>query len=72
MSDQDRRDDLATGRRRMLFAGTALATIGALAAGRSVEQAQAQQAAPAPTPGKKPNILVIFGASTRLAPTRWV
>src|SRR5690242_13211245 len=61
MSDQDRRDDLATGRRRMLFAGTALATIGALAAGRSVEQAQAQQAAPAPTPGKKPNILVIFG-----------
>jgi arylsulfatase len=48
----------------MLLAGTALATIGTLASGVSVQQAQAQQTpAPAPTPagGRKPNILVIFG-----------
>ena len=60
MSDQSRSNDLATGRRRMLLAGTALATIGTLVAGKSIEQAQAQQT-PAPAGGKKPNILVIFG-----------
>ena len=62
MSDQARSKDLAAGRRRVLLAGTALATIGALTAGGSVEQAQAQQT-PAPTPpsGRKPNILVIMG-----------
>ena len=62
MSDQARSKDLAAGRRRVLLAGTALATIGALTGGGSVEQAQAQQT-PAPTPpsGRKPNILVIMG-----------
>jgi hypothetical protein len=49
MSDQARNSDLATGRRRMLLAGTALATIGALAAGGPVQQAQAQQ-----TPARLP------------------
>jgi arylsulfatase len=63
MSDQGKSKDLGTGRRRMLFAGTALATIGTLAAGGSVQQAQAQQTPPAAPAGggKKPNILVMFG-----------
>jgi len=63
MSDKAKGKDLETGRRRMLFAGTALATIGTLAASGSVEQAQAQQTPPpAPAGGvKKPNILVMFG-----------
>jgi arylsulfatase len=62
MSDEARRNDFATGRRRMLLAGTALATIGTLASGASVQQAQAQaQQTPAPAGGRKPNILVIMG-----------
>jgi len=62
MSDDSRDKAIATSRRRMLLAGTALATIGTLAAGSSVQQAQAQQTpAPAPGGGRKPNILVIFG-----------
>ena len=60
MSDESRERTIATSRRRMLLAGTALATIGTLAAGGSVHQAQAQQT-PAPSGGRKPNILVIFG-----------
>jgi len=60
MSDESRTRDIATSRRRMLLAGTALATIGALASGSSVQQAQAQQT-PIPASGRKPNILVIFG-----------
>ena len=47
MSDESRARDIATSRRRVLLAGTALATIGTLAAGSSVQQAQAQQT-PAP------------------------
>ncbi len=60
MSDESRAKDIATGRRRVLLAGTALATIGTLAAGSSVQEAQAQQT-PAPAGGRKPNILVIMG-----------
>ncbi|MBI2740473.1 MAG: arylsulfatase [Rhodospirillales bacterium] len=62
MSDESGARNVVAGRRRMLLAGTALATIGALASGASVQQAQAQQTpAPAPSGGRKPNILVIFG-----------
>ncbi len=66
MSDQTERRERAPNRRRVLLAGTALATIGALGANTSVQQAQAQQTpapapAPAPSGGRKPNILVIFG-----------
>src|SRR5262245_1879991 len=62
MSDDSRDKAIATGRRRMLLAGTAPATIGTLAAGSSVQQAQAQaQQTPASAGGRKPNILVIFG-----------
>jgi arylsulfatase A-like enzyme len=47
---------VAASRRRILLAGTALATIGTLASAPTIQQAQAQT-----TPGRKPNILVIFG-----------
>ena len=70
MSEESRRADTAandeenrkiSGRRRMLLAGTALATFGTLAAGAAVQQAQAQQTPAPATGGGKPNILVIFG-----------
>src|SRR6185503_7676124 len=51
-------------RRRMLLAGTAIATIGALATSARVQQAQAQTP---PTGGRKPNILVIFGDDVGVA-----
>jgi len=63
MSDESRAKQVKTSR-RLLLAGTALATIGTLTSGAAVQQAQAQQTpAPSPTPpgGRKPNILVIFG-----------
>jgi arylsulfatase A-like enzyme len=76
MSEESRRADTAandeenrkiSGRRRMLLAGTALATFGTLAAGAAVQQAQAQQT-PAPVAGGgKPNILVIFGDDVGVA-----
>ncbi len=76
MSEESRRADTAanneenrkiSGRRRMLLAGTALATFGTLAAGAAVQQAQAQQT-PAPAAGGgKPNILVIFGDDVGVA-----
>ena len=47
-------------RRNILLAGTAMAAT-ALSAPSVVEQAQAQQPAPAPTAGSKPNIVVIMG-----------
>ena len=47
-------------RRNVLLAGTAMAAT-ALSASSIVEQAQAQQPAPAPTAGSKPNIVVIMG-----------
>jgi hypothetical protein len=43
MSDESRANELATSRRRMLPAGTALATLGTLASGASVQQAQAPE-----------------------------
>ena len=46
-----------SGRRRMLLAGTAIATIGALGTSARIGRAQAQT----PMGGRKPNILVIFG-----------
>jgi arylsulfatase len=62
MSDQSKARDFAASRRRVLLAGTALATIGALGSGPAVQQAQAQQPPPAAgAGGRKPNILVIFG-----------
>jgi arylsulfatase A-like enzyme len=59
MSEETKNGREHAGRRRLLLAGTALATIGAL---DRVQQAQAQTT-PQTTPssGKKPNILVIWG-----------
>ena len=53
-------DNSTLSRRNILLAGTALAAT-ALSAPPVVEQAQAQQPAPAPAAGSKPNILVIMG-----------
>ena len=53
-------DNSTLSRRNILLAGTALAAT-ALSAPPVVEQAQAQQPAPAPATGSKPNILVIMG-----------
>ena len=47
-------------RRKVLFAGTSIATLSALGATSSARTVQAQQQ-PAAAPGRKPNILVIFG-----------
>jgi arylsulfatase A-like enzyme len=47
-------------RRKILFAGTSVATLSALGVIASPERARAQQQ-PATAPGGKPNILVIFG-----------
>jgi arylsulfatase A-like enzyme len=47
-------------RRSMSLAGTTLAAASAIASGARVQVAQAQQQ-PASPPGRKPNILVIFG-----------
>ena len=76
MSEESRKTDTAVndeekrkiaGRRRVLLAGTALATFGTLAAGAAVQQAEAQQT-PAPAAGGgKPNILVIFGDDVGVA-----
>src|ERR1700729_1719059 len=59
MREETKNGGEPAGRRRLLLAGTALATIGAL---DRVQQAQAQTT-PQTTPssGKKPNILVIWG-----------
>jgi alkaline phosphatase len=55
-------DRVASRRRGLLLGGTALSALAVATLGRSVQMAQAQQAAPAPgASGKKPNILVIFG-----------
>jgi arylsulfatase A-like enzyme len=56
-----------SGRRRMLLAGTALATFGTLTAGAAVQQAQAQQTPPPAAGTGKPNILVIFGDDVGVA-----
>jgi arylsulfatase A-like enzyme len=62
MSEDTKANERVASRRRMLLGGTALATIGALAAGASVQQAQAQQQQTPATPsGRPPNILVIWG-----------
>jgi arylsulfatase A-like enzyme len=53
-------------RRNLLLGGTALAVLGAVGLGASVELAQAQQP-PAPAGGRKPNILVIFGDDVGVA-----
>jgi len=53
-------DESNLSRRNMLLAGTALAAATAIGAAASTRTAQAQQQA-APTPGRKPNILIIFG-----------
>src|SRR5216683_7006137 len=76
MSEESRKADTAandeekrkiSGRRRVLLAGTALATFGTLAATAGVQRAQAQQT-PAPAAGGgKPNILVIFGDDVGVA-----
>ena len=59
MNDTSKRGkEKTTGRRGMLLAGTALATVGALDRGAKAQELA--QATPAPG-GKKPNILVIFG-----------
>src|SRR6478736_7397027 len=47
-------------RRRILLGGTALAASG-LASAPTIQTAQAQQPAPAPASGRKPNILMIMG-----------
>ncbi len=47
-------------RRRILLGGTALAASG-LASAPTIQTAQAQQPAPAPAAGRKPNILMIMG-----------
>jgi hypothetical protein len=47
-------------RRSILLGGTTLAAASALASGHPMQVAQAQQQ-PAPTPSRRPNILVIFG-----------
>src|SRR5216683_5390652 len=76
MSEESRKADTAandeekrkiSGRRRVLLAGTALATFGTLAAGAAVQQAQAQQTPPPAAGGGKPNILVIFGDDVGVA-----
>jgi arylsulfatase len=48
-------------RRRLLLSGTSLATFAALGAASFGEAAKAQQRPDAPTAGRLPNILVIFG-----------
>src|SRR5262245_24193880 len=63
MSDQREVRERVPSRRRMLLAGTALATIGILGAGSEVQQAQAQT----PPPGQRPNILVIWGDDVGIA-----
>jgi arylsulfatase A-like enzyme len=58
---QKPKSDSALSRRAMLLTGAStLAAAGALS-GASMRSAQAQQQAPAPSGGRRPNILVIFG-----------
>jgi Sulfatase len=47
--------DAALNRRNILLGGTTLAAVSAIAAGKTIEVAQAQQS------GRQPNILVIMG-----------
>jgi len=59
MSDRRNDNPADAQRRNFLLAGSALSVLSTVGLGVPVQQAQAQQAAPAG--GKKPNILVIFG-----------
>jgi arylsulfatase len=51
--------DAAVNRRNILLGGTTLAAVSAIAAGKTIEVAQAQQASTGS--GRQPNILVIMG-----------
>ena len=55
------RDGGGMKRRDVLLSGSSLVAASALAASGLGTAAQAQQQQPAPTPGRRPNILVIFG-----------
>ena len=54
-------DSKVLNRRSILLGGTVLAATSSYLASAPVQTAQAQQPAPAPAGGRKPNILVIFG-----------
>jgi hypothetical protein len=69
---QNRSPQKGLGRRDVLLSGTALVAAAALGANGS-RLAQAGQTAPLPSPGDKPNIVVIFGddiGQSNIAPTR--
>jgi hypothetical protein len=51
--------DAAVNRRNILLGGTTLAAVSAIAAGKTIEVAQAQQSSTGS--GRQPNILVIMG-----------
>ena len=53
--------DRALDRRKLLLGGTTLAAASALASAAPVKTAQAQQQPAPAAPGRRPNILVIFG-----------
>jgi len=66
MSDKHDRDrtgakDRALDRRKLLLGGTTLAAASALVSGAPIRTAQAQQQPAPAAPGRRPNILVIFG-----------
>ena len=71
--------DAAVNRRNILLGGTTLAAVSAIAAGKTIEVAQAQQSSTGS--GRQPNILVIMGddvgwfnigANRRLSPRHHV